>query len=70
MKPAYRVMSACQSYAPARTFSCRQEALAYAHEAALRFHVPYAIHERRLTGRWRLVLTLDPVPLCGQGNPH
>jgi hypothetical protein len=70
MKPVYRVMSACQSYAPARTFSCRQEALAYAHEAVVRFHVPYAIHERRLTGRWRLVLTLDPVPLCGQGNPH
>jgi hypothetical protein len=67
MKPAaYRVMPACQSYAPARTFSCRQEALAYAHEAALRFHVPYAVHERRPTGRWRLVLTLDAAPLCGK----
>jgi hypothetical protein len=70
VKPAYRVMPACQSYAPARTFSERQEALAYAQEAVLRFHVPYAVHERRLTGRWRLVLTLEAVPLCGQGNPH
>jgi hypothetical protein len=63
MKPAYRVMPACQSYAPARTFACRQEALAYAQEAALRFHVPYAVHERRSTGRWHLLVTLDAVPL-------
>jgi hypothetical protein len=63
MKAAYRVMPACQSYAPARTFAERQEALAYAHEAALRFHVPYAVHERQPTGRWHLVLTLDAVPV-------
>jgi hypothetical protein len=61
MKPAYRVMPASQSYAPARTFACRQEAVA-------RFHVHYAVHERRPTGHWRLVLTLDAVPLvlCGK----
>jgi hypothetical protein len=68
MKPAYRVMPASQSYAPARTFACRQEAVAYAHAAVARFHVPYAVHERRPTGHWRLVLTLDAVPLvlCGK----